>query len=59
MIRRKLTLADSWQTFGMSQAGFSNRRVAVQMEIHHSLIDCLVLCFYVTGMVDECPQNYK
>ena len=37
----------------MSHAGFSNRRVAGQMGIYHSVIDHLMQLLQVTGMVDE------
>jgi IS30 family transposase len=55
MVRRKLTLAERPQAVGMSQAGFSNRRVAGQMGVHHSVFDCLMQRLQVTGMVDESP----
>ena len=55
MVRQKLTLAERWQGVGMSQADFSNRRVAGQMGVHHSVFDCLMQCLQVAGMVDESP----
>jgi IS30 family transposase len=55
MVRRKLTLAERSQAVGMSQAGFSNRRVAGQMGVHHSAIDCVMQHFASYWMVDECP----
>ena len=39
MAMRKLTLAERWQAVGISQAGLSNRRVAGQMGLHHSVFD--------------------
>ena len=44
-----------WQAVGMSQAGLINRRVAGQMGVHHSVIDCLMHRLQTTGMVDEQP----
>ena len=46
-----------WQAVGMSQAGLSNRRVARQMGVHHSVIDCLMHCLQATGIVDEHPRS--
>ena len=40
----------------MSQAVFSNRRVAGQIGVHHFVIDCLMDRLQSTGMVDERPQ---
>jgi IS30 family transposase len=42
MVRRKLTLADREQAVCMTQTGFSNRKVAGQMAVHHSVIDRLM-----------------
>jgi len=48
-----------WQAVGMSQAGLSNRRVAGQMGVHHSIIDCLMHRLQATGMVDEHSQSCR
>jgi IS30 family transposase len=56
MVRRKLTLAERWQAVGMSQSGFSNRRVAGQLEVHHSVIDHLMQRLQVTRMDGERPR---
>jgi len=53
MVRQKLTIAERWQAVGMSQAGFSSRRVVGQMGVHHSEIHHFMQCFQATGMVDE------
>ena len=37
----------------MSHAGFSNRRVAGKMGVHHSVIDRLMGRLQANGMVDE------
>ena len=57
MVRRTLTLAEKWQSVGMSQAAFSNRRVAGKMGVHYSVIDRLMQRLQVTGMVDERPRS--
>jgi transposase len=57
MVRRILTLAERWQTVSMSQAGFSNRRVAGKMGVYHSVIDLLLQGQQATGMIDEYPQS--
>jgi len=41
----------------MSLAGFSNRKVAGQIGVHASVIDCLMQRLQATGMVDERPQS--
>jgi len=40
----------------MSQASFSNRGMAGQMGVHHSVIDRLMQRLEATGMVDERPR---
>jgi cation diffusion facilitator CzcD-associated flavoprotein CzcO len=57
MVSRKFTLAERWQAGGMSQACFTNKRVAVQTWIHHSVIDCFMQRFQATGMVNERPRS--
>jgi len=44
-----LTLAGMWRAVGMPYGGFSNRRVAGQMGVHHSVIDRLMQCLQATG----------
>ena len=51
MVRKKLTLAERWQAVGMSQAGLSNKRVAGQIGVHHSVTDRLIQHLQATGMV--------
>jgi IS30 family transposase len=57
MVRPKLTLAERWQAVGVSLASFSNRRVAGQMGVHHSVIDRLMQRMQATRMVDEGPRS--
>jgi len=49
MVRRTLIVAERWQSVGMLQTGFSNRRVAGQTGIQRSVIDHL----RATGMVER------
>ena len=37
--------------------GFSNRSMAGQLGVHHSVIDRLVQCLQATEMVDERPRS--
>jgi len=57
MVGRKLTLAEKWQAVGMSQTGFSNRKVTEQMGVHHSVIDRLMHLLPVIEIVDERPRS--
>jgi len=52
MVRQTLTLGERCQAVGMLQAGFSKRRVAEQMGVHHSALDRLIQRLKMTGMVD-------
>ena len=61
MVRRKLTITERWHAVGMhmSQAGFSSRRMAGQMGVHHSEISHLMQCLQATGMVYERPRSCR
>ena len=41
----------------MTQTGFSNKRVAEQMVVHHSVIYRLIQRLQAAGMVDERPRS--
>ena len=45
------------QAVGMSQAGFTNRKVAGQIEAQHSVTDRLMQRLQATAMVDERPRS--
>lgn len=52
-----MTLTERWQTVVMLQTGFSNRRVADQMGLHHSVINSLMQHLKAIAMDDERPRS--
>jgi hypothetical protein len=48
MMRRKLTIPESWQAVGMHSGGFSHRRVADHFSVNHSIIVRLMQRFHQT-----------
>ena len=52
MVRQTLTLGERWRAVGMLQTGFSKRRVAGQMGVHHSALDRFIQRLKMTAMVD-------
>jgi hypothetical protein len=57
MVRRKLTIPERWQTVGMHSGGFSNRRVADNFRVNHSIIVRLMQRFRQTGNVIDRPRE--
>jgi hypothetical protein len=51
MMRRKLTIPESWQAVGMHSGCFSHRRVADHFSVNHSIIVRLMQRFRQTGML--------
>jgi hypothetical protein len=56
MMRRKLTIPESWQAVGMHNDGFSYRRVADHFRVNHSIIVRLMQLFLQTGNVTDRPR---
>jgi transposase len=57
MVRRTLTLVEKLQAVGTAHAGFRNRRVTVQIRVHHSVIYRLVERLQEAVMVDWRPRS--
>jgi hypothetical protein len=56
MVRRKLTIPESWQAVGMHNGSFSNRRVADHFRVNHSIIVRLMQRFRETGNTTHRPR---
>jgi transposase len=59
MVRRTLTMPERWQAIGMHSGGFSNRRVADNFRVNHSIIVRLMQRFRQTGNVIDRPSQIE
>jgi transposase len=53
MVRRKLTIPERWQAFGMHNGSLSHRRVADHFRVNHSISVRLMQRFRQTGNVTD------
>ena len=56
MVRRKLTMAERWQTVGMHNGGFSHRWMTDHFRVNHSIIVRMMQRFRQTGKVTDRPR---